>query len=172
MQATTVKLSASALKLTTDVVKGDMQIGNKWVKLSDTYRAEGVTSAMLETEKKGGSDDLRDQVKGAIVLSFTEADRALLATDTKALEDIKKLEKKEVQQKIGAYLSKIQTHIKNAEKAEDEDSDSNAPKTEVQRIHEALDKAIAKMQKLDAPTFDVTDAVKRIKAVKGMMPAL
>ena len=167
----TVKLSASALKLTTDIVKGDMQIGNKWVKLSDTYRAEGVTSAMLETEKKGGSTDLRDQVKSAIVLSFTEGDRALLATDTKALDDTNKMLKKEVQQKIGAYLSKIQSHIRGAEKAE-EDDEGNAPKTEVQRIHELLDKAIAKMQKLDAPTFDVTEAVKRIKAIKGTMPAL
>ena len=167
----TIKLSASALKLTTDVVKGDMQIGNEWVKLSDTYRAEGVTSAMLETEKKGGSTDLRDQVKSAIVLSFTEGDRALLATDTKALDDTNKMLKKEVQQKIGAYLSKIQSHIRGAEKAEEEGEDSVA-KTEVQRIHELLDKAIAKMQKLDAPTFDVTEAVKRIKAVKGTMPAL
>ena len=171
MQATTVKLSATSLKLTTDVIKGDMQVGNKWVKLSDSYRAEGVTSAMLETEKKGGSTDLRDQVKGAIVLAFTEADRALLATDTKALEDVKKLQKKEVQQKIGAYLSKIQSHIKGAEKAEEEGEES-APKTEVQRIHAELDKAIARMQKLDNPSFDVTEAVKRIKAVKGMMPAL
>ena len=168
----TIKLSASALKLTTDVVKGDMQIGNKWVKLCDTYRAEGVTSAMLETEKKGGSTDLRDQVKSAIVLSFTEGDRALLATDTKALDDTNKMLKKEVQQKIGAYLSKIQSHIRKAEEAENEDGEGSAPKTEVQRIHELLDKAIAKMQKLDAPTFDVTEAVKRIKAIKGTMPAL
>lgn len=172
MNATTVKLSASALKLTTDVIKGDKQVAHKWVKLSDTYRAEGVTSAMLETEKKGGSNDLREQVKGAIVLSFSEADRALLATDTKALEDVKKMEKKEIQQSIGAYLAKIQSHIAKAEKAEEDGGESDAPKTEVQRIHEALDKAIAKMQKLDKPAFDVTEAVKRIKAVKGMMPAL
>ena len=79
--------------------------------------------------------------------------------------------KKEIQQKIGAYLAKIQSHIRGAEKAEEEGEES-AAKTEVQRIHELLDKAIAKMQKLDAPTFDVTEAVKRIKAVKGMMPAL
>ena len=172
MQATTVKLSATALKLTTDTIKGDKTVAHKWVKLSDTYRAEGVTSAMLETEKKGGSDDLRDQVKGAIVLSFTEAERALLATDTKALKDVEKMAKKEIQQSIGAYLAKIQTHIKTAEKKEEEGGQPEAPKTEVQRIHEALDKAIAKMQKLDKPAFDVTEAVKRIKAVKGMMPAL
>jgi hypothetical protein len=171
MQATTVKLSATALKLTTDTVKGDMGTQKKWVKLSDTYRAEGVTSAMLETEKKGGSVDLRDQVKSAIVLSFSEGDRALLATDTKALDDVNKMLKKEVQQSIGAYLSKIQSHIAKAEKAEEEGEES-AAKTEVQRIHELLDKAITKMQKLDAPSFDVTDAVKRIKAIKGTMPAL
>lgn len=168
----TIKLSASALKLTTDVIKGDMQIGNKWVKLSDSYRAEGITAAMLETGKKGGSDDLRDQVKSAIVLAFTDAERKLLASDTKVLDKNDKTEKKEVQQKIGAYLSKIQTHIANAEKAESEDGESDAPKTEVQRIHALLDKAVTKLQKLDAPAFDVTEAVKRLNAVKGMMPAL
>lgn len=167
-----VKLSASALKLTTDVIKGDMQIGNKWVKLSDSYRAEGVTSAMLETGKKGGSDDLREQVKSAIVLAFTDAERKLLASDTKTLDKGDKAEKKEVQQKIGAYLSKIQDHIAKAEKEENGEGEGNAPKTEIQRIHELLDKAVSKMQKLDAPAFDVTESVKRINSVKGMMPAL
>lgn len=167
-----IKLSATALKLTTDVVKGDMQIGNKWVKLSDTYRAEGVTSAMLETSKKGGSDDLRDQVKAAIVLAFSEADRKLLASDTKTLEDVEKMLKKEAQQRVGRYVSLIQSHVLKAEKAEDDDGEGSAAKTEIQRIHELLDKAVGKMQKLENAPFDVTEAVKRMTAVKGMMPAL
>mgnify|MGYP003340439806 FL=1 len=167
----TVKLSAASLKLTTDIVKGDMQIGNKWVKLSDSYRAEGVTSAMLETSKKGGSDDLREQVKGAIVLAFTDDDKKLLASDTKTLGDVDKMLKKEIQQRVGAYLAKIQAHIAKAEKAEAEGEDS-ATKTPIQRIHEMLDKAVSKMQKLDAPAFDVNDAIKRINSVKGMMPSL
>jgi hypothetical protein len=126
---------------------------------------------MLETEKKGGNEDLRDQVKAIIVSTFSEAEKALLATDTKALDDIKKFQKKTIQQKIGARLSLIQSHIRKAEKAE-EDGEAEAPKTAVQRIHADLDKAIAKLQKLDAPTFDVTEVVKRINAAKGMMPAL
>lgn len=167
-----IKLSATALKLTTDVVKGDMQVGNKWVKLSDSYRAEGVTAAMLETSKKGGSDDLRDQVKAAIVLAFSEADRKLLASDTKTLDSSDKGTKKTLQQSIGAYLEKIKSHIANSEKAESEDGEGGAPKTDIQRIHELLDKAVGKMQKLENAPFDVTEAVKRMTAVKGMMPAL
>ena len=90
----TVKLSAASLKLTTDIVKGDMQIGNKWVKLSDSYRAEGVTSAMLETSKKGGDEDLREQVKAAIIAAFTESQRKLLTAETKTLSESGKGAKK------------------------------------------------------------------------------
>lgn len=126
---------------------------------------------MLDTAKNGGNEDLRNQVKAVIVTTFSEADRALLATDTKALDQDKKNHKKTIQQKIGARLSLIQSHIRKAEKAE-EDGEAEAPKTAIQRIHADLDKAIAKLQKLESPTFDVTEVVKRINAAKGMMPAL
>lgn len=171
MNATT-KLSSASLKLTTDTVSGDIKIKDKWVKLSDSYRGDGVTAAMLETVKNGGDEGIREQVKGAIVLAFTESARKLLAADTKTLSESDKGTKKTLQQNIGAYLDKIKTHIANAEKAESEDGESDAPKTEVQRIHALLDKAVTKLQKLDAPAFDVTEAVKRLNAVKGMMPAL
>lgn len=166
------KLSTSTLKLTTDTVGGDIKIKDKWVKLSDSYRGDGVTAAMLETVKKGGSEDLREQVSGAIVLAFTEAQRKLLASDTKTLSDSDKGNKKTLQQRIGSYLDKIRTHIANAEKEENGDDEGGTVKTEVQRIHALLDKAITKMQKLEKPAFDVTESVKRINSVKGMMPAL
>lgn len=172
MNATT-KLSSASLKLTTDTVSGDIKIKDKWVKLSDSYRGDGVTAAMLETVKNGGDEGIREQVKGAIVLAFTESARKLLAADTKTLSESDKGTKKTLQQNIGAYLDKIKTHIANAEKAESDDGgEGSAPKTEVQRIHALLDKAVTKLQKLDAPAFDVTEAVKRLNAVKGMMPAL
>lgn len=166
-----IKLSASALKLTTDVVKGDMQISNKWVKLSDSYRADGVTASMLETEKKGGNEGLREQVKSAIIAAFTDEERKLLATDTKALDDSAKGTKKTLQQRVGSYLDKVRSHINKAEK-EEEGGDAQASKTAIQRIHADLDKAVAKLQKLENPSFDVPEAIKRINAVKGMMPAL
>lgn len=166
-----IKLSASALKLTTDVIKGDMQISNKWVKLSDSYRAEGVTATMLATEKQGGSEELRDQVKSAIIAAFTDSEQRLLATDTKALDDSAKGTKKTLQQRVGSYLDKVRSHISKAEKDE-EGGDARASKTEIQRIHKLLDDAITKLQKLENPAFGVPDAVKKIQAVKGMMPAL
>lgn len=181
MNATKVVLSASTRTEMSSALKSQDQTDKRWVKACDAARADRITAAMLETEKNGGNEDLRNQIKEVIVSTFTEAERALLATDTKALPRRKdqqagdkapsKEDKKEVQQKIGARLSLIQSHIRKAEKAE-EDGEAEAPKTAVQRIHADLDKAIAKLQKLDAPTFDVTEVVKRITAAKGMMPAL
>jgi len=169
--ATKVVLSSSTVTALTGALKAQDQNDQKWVKACDSLRADRVTAAMLETDAKGGNEDLRTQVKGVIMTTFTEAEKTLLATDTKALSELEKFSKKKIQQKIGARLSLIQSHIRKAEKAE-EDGEAEAPKTAVQRIHADLDKAIAKLQKLEAPTFDSTEAIKRIKAVKGMMPAL
>jgi hypothetical protein len=171
MNATKVVLSSSTVSTLASALKSQDQNDQKWVKACDSLRADRVTSAMLETEKKGGNEDLRTQVKAVILTTFTEAEKALIATDTKALSELEKFSKKKAQQKIGARLSLIQSHIKKAEKAE-EDGTAQTTKTEVQRIHEALDKAVTKLQGLTAPTFDVTEVVKRIKAAKGMMPAL
>ena len=171
MNATKVVLSSSSVSALSSALKSQDKNDQCWVKACDTLRADRITAAMLDTEKNGGDEDLRDQVKKIIVTTFTEAERALLATDTKALDDMKKFQKKTVQQKIGARLSLIQSHIRKAEKAE-EDGEAQAPKTQVQRIHADLDKAISKLQKLENPTFDVTEVVKRINAAKGMMPAI
>ena len=171
MNATKVVLSSSSVSALSSALKSQDKNDQCWVKACDTLRADRITAAMLDTEKNGGDEDLRDQVKKIIVTTFTEAEKALLATDTKALDDMKKFQKKTVQQKIGARLSLIQSHIRKAEKAE-EDGEAQAAKTPIQRIHADLDKAISKLQKLDAPTFDVTEVVKRITAAKGMMPAL
>lgn len=171
MNATKVVLSSGSVSALSSALKSQDKNDKCWVTACDTLRADRITSSMLDTEKNGGNEDLRQQVKNVILSTFTEAEKALLATDTKALDDMKKFQKKTVQQKIGARLSLIQSHIRKAEKAE-EDGEAQAPKTAVQRIHADLDKAISKLQKLDAPTFDVTEVVKRITAAKGMMPAL
>ena len=172
MNASKVVLSSSTITVLTGALKSQDQNDQKWLKACDSLRADRVTAAMLETEKKGGNEDLRQQVKNVILTTFTEAEKALMAQDTKALSELEKFSKKKAQQKIGARLSLIQSHIRKAEKAEEEGGEAQSPKTEVQRIHEALDKAVTKLQGLTAPTFDVTEVVKRIKAAKGMMPAL
>ena len=165
-------LSAKTLKLTTEVISGEEKSSEKWVELADLYRGDKVTAAMLETVKNGGREEIRDKIKASIVLGFNEKKRALLASDTKTLNESDKGLKKTYQQSIGAYLDKIKTHIANAEKTESEDGSPSAPKTPVQRIQKILDDAITKLQKLESPAFNVPDAVKKIQAVKAMMPAL
>ena len=179
--ATKVVLSSSTINEVVSTLKSQDQTDKKWVKACDALRADRVTASMLETVKKGGNEEVRTQLKGAIVMTFTEAEKALLALDAKALPKRKdqkagdkapsKEDKKEVQGKIGSRLDLIKSHIAKAEKAE-EDGEAEAPKTAVQRIHADLDKAIAKLQKLEAATFDVVEVQKRINAAKGMMPAL
>jgi hypothetical protein len=171
MNATKVVLSGSTIAAVTSALKSQDKNESVWVKACDSLRSDRVTSVMLDTEKNGGNEDLRKQVKAVILTTFSEKEKELIAADAKSLDDQKKFERKTAQQKIGARLSLIQSHIRKAEKAE-EDGEAQTPKTAVQRIHESLDKAIAKLQKLDAPTFDVAEVIKRINAAKGMMPAL
>lgn len=181
MNATKVVLSSSTISELSLALKSQDQTDKKWVKSCDALRADRVTAAMLGTVKDGGDDEVRGQVKNVIVATFTESEKALLALDTKALpkrsdqqqgdKSPSKEDKKELQQKIGARLALIQSHMRKAEKAE-EDGEPEAPKTAVQRIHADLDKAISKLQKLESPTFDVAEVVKRINSAKGMMPAL
>jgi hypothetical protein len=152
MNASKVVLSGSTVSALSSALKSQDKNEAIWLKASDSLRADRVTSTMLETEKKGGSEDLRQQVKAVILSTFTEAEKGLIAADPKSLDDMKKFQRKTAQQKIGARLALIQSFIKKAEKAE-EDGEAEAPKTAVQRIHADLDKAIAKLQKLDAPSF-------------------
>jgi hypothetical protein len=166
-----VVLSGSTVTALGNALKSENKNERVWKEAADLCRADRVTSAMLETVKNGGDADLRTQVKAVVVTTFTEAEKALLVADAKSLDDVKKMNRKIAQQKVGARLDLIKSHIRKAEKAE-ESGEAEAPKTAVQRIHADLDKAIAKLQKLEAATFDVVEVQKRINAAKGMMPAL
>jgi len=166
-----VVLSSSTIDAVFSALKSEDKNEKVWKKAADSCRADRVTSSMLETVKNGGDVDLRTQVKAVIVTTFTEAEKALLVADAKSLDDVKKMNRKTAQQKVGARLDLIKSHIRKAEKAE-EAGEAEAPKTAVQRIHADLDKAIAKLQKLEGATFDIAEVQKRINAAKGMMPAL
>ena len=109
---TSVVLSASTKKDLVDALKIDSQADKKWVKAADSLRADGVSYLMLGKDKEGGIPAVKDQVKAVIISTFPEADQKLLATETKALEDIGKFQKREIQQTIGKKMSKIVNHLK------------------------------------------------------------
>jgi hypothetical protein len=54
----------------------------------------------------------------------------------------------------------------------DSTGEARETKTAFQRMHDNLDKVITALQKLENPSFDVAEAVKRIKLGKALIPSV
>lgn len=162
----TFALSSAARSTLIDVVKLGEKAGNQLVKAADQLIADGLSFANLETEKKGGSPEVRAEVKAALFQGLTKREQEIITADVKTLDATQKVERNEAKNKIDSYLRKVRNHMMPEVEGEGE------TKTEVQRIQKLLEDAITKMQGLVEPTFDVVDLVKRIKSVKGAMPAV
>ena len=159
-------LSSAARSTLIDVVKLGEKAGNQLVKAADQLIADGLSFVALETEKKGGSPEVRDAVKAALFQGLTKREQEIITADVKTLDAAQKVERNEAKNKIDSYLRKVRNHMTPEVEGESE------TKTEVQRIQKLLEDAITKMQALVEPSFDVVDLVKRIKSVKGAMPAV
>jgi hypothetical protein len=166
MNYDTFSLSNAARSTLIDVVKLGEKAGNQLVKAADQLIADGLTFVALETEKKGGSVIVRDAVKAALFQGLNKREQEIILADVKTLDAAQKVERNEAKNKIDSYLRKVRNHMMPEVEGESE------TKTEVQRIQKLLEDAITKMQGLVEPTFDVVDLVKRIKSVKGAMPAV
>jgi hypothetical protein len=159
-------LSSAARSTLIDVVKLGEKAGNQLVKAADQLIADGLSFVALETEKKGGSPEVREAVKAALFQGLTKREQEIISADVKTLDLVQKTERNEAKNKIDSYLRKVRNHMTPEVEGESE------TKTEVQRIQKLLEDAITKMQGLVEPSFDVVDLVKRIKSVKGAMPAV
>ena len=159
-------LSSAARSTLIDVVKLGEKAGNQLVKAADQLIADGLSFANLETEKKGGSPEVREAVKAALFQGLTKREQEIISADVKTLDLVQKTERNGAKNKIDSYLRKVRNHMMPEVEGEGE------TKTEVQRIQKLLEDAITKMQGLVEPAFDVVDLVKRIKSVKGAMPAV
>ena len=159
-------LSSAARSTLIDVVKLGEKAGNQLVKAADQLTADGLSFVALETEKKGGSPEVREAVKAALFQGLTKREQDIITADVKTLDAAQKVERNEAKNKIDSYLRKVRNHMMPEVEGDE------STKTDIQRIHELLEKAITKMQGLAEPAFDVVDLVKRIKSVKGAMPAL
>ena len=162
----TFALSSAARSTLIDVVKLGEKAGNQLVKAADQLIADGLSFANLETEKKGGSVIVRTEVKAALFQGLTKREQEIISADVKTLDLVQKTERDIAKNKIDSYLRKVRNHMMPEVEGESE------TKTEVQRIQKLLEDAITKMQGLVEPAFDVVDLVKRIKSVKGAMPAV
>jgi len=165
-----IALSASARSATIEVVKSESQTEKKYRKLADVYHADGIRSAMLETEKNGGSVELRTSVKSAITAGFTADEQALMAKDPKTLESGAKHDRTTLKGRVDTMLNRIRNYL--ADDEADGSGEARETKTAFQRMHDNLDKVITALQKLENPSFDVAETVKRIKLGKALIPSV
>jgi hypothetical protein len=169
---TQVILSAATQDQLGKAILADATAKNRWVKAVDLLVSDGVKAAMLKATKTGENDKLRAQVKAIIVSTFTKAEQALLAKETKTLKDDDKKEKRRLIQETGRYLSLIEGKLASREAQESGDEgEKESPKTELQKIQAKLDEVISKLTKLEDARFDVVQTIKNVKALKGSMPA-
>jgi hypothetical protein len=168
---TQVILSAATQDQLGKAILADATAKNRWVKAVDLLVSDGVKAAMLKATKTGENDKLRAQVKAIIVSTFTKAEQALLAKETKTLKEDDKKEKRRLIQETGRYLSLIEGKLASREAEESGDKEAGETKTELQKIQAKLDEVISKLTKLEDARFDVVQTIKNVKALKGSMPA-
>jgi hypothetical protein len=172
-------LSADTLLQTTNVVANDIEVANKWKKLSDLYIADGFTSKMLELDNKS-YEDTHNKIKTAILMAFDQQSRDLMAKFEKSKIDPKsKLSqfeqgiKDHLVRQIGSKYGKIITHIKNAETS-DQIKDKTkgattkkAPKDNKKKVAHYLDLAIRTMQSMTNPEIGVSTDIKTLQVIES-----
>ncbi len=179
--ASKIILSNDSIKAGVDYVSADGKAQNKLERFIDLMFADGVRTVNIRAKGDDGkatteNDPLRAQIKETVIIpAFPKSEQALLEKETKTLSEQDKFFKFKVQQKLGKYMSTFEKKIADREHDELAQAGLIEPrvaKTEMQKIQKILDDVISKLQKLENPTFDVTDAVAKTKALKGSMPAV
>jgi len=164
----TFALSSAARSTLIDVVKLGEKAGNQLVKAADQLTADGLSFVNLETEKKGGSDIVRNEVKAALFQGLTKREQEIITADVKTLDLVQKTERGIAKNKIDSYLRKVRNHMMPEVEGE------GSTKTDFQKIQEYLDKVVKVLSEMESPPagFDIVRAVKDSKALKGSMPAV
>lgn len=185
MNAMTVKFpTEETARIGADTLRAESQVVQKWVKFTDLLRADGVTSAMLDSNS--GSQELRDHVKTHIVLpSFKATELALMAKDIRDVPESQKKARKTAQQQIGSKLGKIERHLRDAEEAEKKAAAAAAAaaagetvstprttRTDAQRLQKMLDDILAKLTKMEKPPFDMVAVCNHLKKCKKIIPSV
>lgn len=171
--------TAETIRIGKDTLRSEEAVEQKWVKFTDLLRADGVTYAML---CKDGSEELREFVRNNIIIPSLKAGVvALLTKDIADVPENMKGARRTAQMDVGSKLRKIEKHLRKAEEAEKkaaaagEGEGEGAPKaskTDAQRLQKLLDDILAKIGKMEAPTFDAVAVCDHLKKCKGIIPSV
>jgi hypothetical protein len=111
MQKTTTTILANVTAATKTIEAKEKSL----IKPVDALYADGMRSVDFKSPAKGLDRTDYNNLKAAVVVAFTVAERKLLVADTKSMDDATKALKKTIQQKIGARMGDIARLLKARE---------------------------------------------------------
>ena len=166
MSNSNVVVSLATQGLLAKYVSAANSADNKRGAVIDSLWADGVRSALLDTPKNGGSKEVRDTIAAALVLGFTATERHLLDSPIKSLKDHQKINRRLLQQKLGARTIDIKKALKRREEIEATGGDTSKPrppKTEQQKLLESLVVVQKRIGDMESPTFNPVVASNLLK---------
>ena len=168
MTTTNIHFSAATDKALVDAVSKTESGGKVWSKAIDGMYADGVRAAMLAGEKSGGNPKLREHCRVLVIKGLSADDRGYLEKSVESVDpanlDTFKMKRKEVQQKVGAYIGYIQRKLSAREQGSNK-REPRKPRTLEVRIAETCRELIDAIQKSDAPQFDADKVLQNLRAV-------
>ena len=174
MTTKAITLSSNLSTLTSDVVKGDRFIRNKWDFLADGYLSEGITALMLTKPERGEKspfEKLHKSIERAIVESFDDDVKILLTKEPKTLSKVDQGTRRYWISQTASYFGKIRTHLKNKEEALEnpEENKTRKTKSKKDRILEGLAQVIKTAKGYDSATFDIKAFLSKMQEAENIV---
>ena len=141
------------------------KVNNKWAKVSEKMFSEGLRAYMLDSKDEHKVKEAITMVKDFAVQSFTEAEQKLLATDTKALDEFGKFQKRKLSNLRDAYPARIAGYLRKLEDKED-----GIVKSQTEKAQAKISEAISMLEKEEQAQYDVVAFIADLKAIKKKYP--
>jgi len=160
------RMSAKSAESVSKFVSSSVGTDRARVSAVDNLRADAITSEMLDAPAKGADRSFYDgELKPAIILGFSATIQTLLATDTKSLDEGKKMTKRYWQQQIGSKIKDLKAALVRREAAED--STPRQTTTVGDRLRKKIEDLIEQVQKTENGIADPAKVVASLKTAKS-----
>ena len=162
-------------KLATAATRKDQDAKTSKKALIDTLYASGVLPEDLKSPAKGADRAFYDGMRESIVAGFSKDTQALLASDVKSLDEMKKANRFYWQQQIGStikdWAKALQVRIDRANASESDGAGERKSTWESTRRKE-LSKMIDSAQKLESTTIkDLVGFIKDLQSALARIPS-
>lgn len=160
----TIKKVAKAIETTVraDVARGaalDLLIADGFDKVSD-YVSPKSTGSTCEPDEW-------EALKGAVIMGFTKTVQALLDTPTKALDDVKKSDKRYWQQQVNARIADFKRQLAKREAAEERGA--SRTRTLAEWFTDFANDGEKKLRNAEECTFDILPVLQLVQEIKRLV---